>query len=273
MAEIPFVSVDQMRVADRLMVDAYGITPLQMMENAGRNVARAARRLFLGGNPAGKKAIVIAGVGGNGGSGLVAARRLITWGAQVEVWLSALREDYERAADHELRILEVMQARIRGPELAPRFDGSVLIDALVGYNLSGPPKGRVGELIRAANASGVPILAVDVPSGVDADSGEVHDPAIKAAATITLGLPKRGLRHGEASRYAGDLFVTDIGIPPALFARPEVNAKVGNIFAEHEILPVAQTSAAPASQDATPRPRGFSNGQSLVPSSGRKPNT
>lgn len=115
MAEIPFVSVDQMRVADRLMVDAYGITPLQMMENAGRNVARAARRLFLGGNPAGKKAIVIAGVGGNGGSGLVAARRLITWGAQVEVWLSALREDYERAADHELRILEVMQAQFAGP--------------------------------------------------------------------------------------------------------------------------------------------------------------
>lgn len=246
MAEIPFVSVDQMKVVDRLMADAYGITLLQMMENAGRNVARAARRLFLGGDPVGKKVIVLAGAGGNGGGGLVAARRLITWGAQVEVWLSALREEYERAADHELRILEVMQARIRGPELAPRFDGAVLIDALVGYNLSGSPKGRVAELIRAANSSGVPILAVDVPSGIDANDGSVHDPSIKAAATITLGLPKKGLRDDEARRYVGDLFVTDIGIPPALFARPEVNIKVGPIFSEHEILPVWQNSAAPS---------------------------
>lgn len=130
----------------------------------------------------------------------------------------------------------------------PRLDGAVVIDALVGHSLSGAPKGRVAELIRAANASGVPILAMDVPSGVDADSGAVHDPSIKAAATVTIGLPKRGLRDEEARRYVGDLYVADVGIPPALYARPEVGVNVGPIFAEHEILPVwerAGTEAGP----------------------------
>ena len=245
--EMPFLSVDQMRTVDRLMVDVYGITALQSMENAGRNVARAARRLFLGGDPQGKRIVVLAGIGGNGGAGLVAARRLIGWGAEVEVWLTALREEYERAADHELRTLEVMQARVRGPELEPRLDGAVVIDALIGYSLGGAPKGRVAELIRAANASGVPILALDVPSGVDANSGDVHDPSIKAAATVTIAMPKRGLRDEEARRYVGDIYVVDIGVPTALYARPELGIKVGPIFAEHEILPVwERTDAGPA---------------------------
>lgn len=237
-SDIPFVSVDQMRTVNRLMVDVYGITLIQTMENAGRNVARAARRLFLGGEPHGKRIVVLAGIGGNGGGGLVAARRLIGWGAEVEIWLTALREDYERAADHELRTLEAMEAHIRGPELQPRLDGAVVIDALLGHSLSSAPKGRVAELIRAANASGVPILAMDVPSGVDADSGAVHDPSIKAAATVTIGLPKRGLRDEEARRYVGDLYVADVGIPSALYARPEIGIRVGPIFAVHEILPV-----------------------------------
>jgi NAD(P)H-hydrate epimerase len=241
---VPFVTTDQMRAINRLLVDVYGISMLQTIENAGRNVARAVRRLFLGGNPQGKRIVVLAGIGGNGSGGLVAARRLIGWGAEVEVWLTALREDYERTADHELRTLEVMEARVRGPELEPHVVGSVVVDALVGSGLSGAPKGRVAELIRAANASGVPILAMDVPSGVDANSGTVHDPAIKAAATVAIGLPKRGLRDEEARRYVGDLYVADVGIPPALFNRPEVGIRIGPIFAEHEILPVWERTGA-----------------------------
>jgi NAD(P)H-hydrate epimerase len=244
--DIPFVSVEQMRAVNRLMVDVYGITLRQTMENAGRNVARAARRLFLGGDPQGKRIVVLAGIGGTGGGGLVAARRLIGWGAEVEIWLTALREDYEREADHELRTLEVMQARVRGPELEPRLDGAVLIDALTGLGLSGAPKGRVAELIRAANASGVPILAVDVPSGVEANSGEVHDPSIKAAATVTIALPKRGMRDEEARQYVGDLYVADVGVPSAIYARPEVGIRVGPIFAEHEILPVWERAGSSA---------------------------
>jgi NAD(P)H-hydrate epimerase len=242
--EIPFVSVDQMRAAYRVLGDVFGVTALQTMENAGRNVARATRTVFLGGQPQGKRIVVLAGHGASGGAGLVAARRLMGWGAEVEVWLSALREEYQRGADHEMRTLEALQSRVRGPELEPRLDGAVVIDALLGYDASGAPKGRTAQLVRAANLSGVPILSVDVPSGVDGNSGEVHDPSIKAAATLTLGLPKRGFRDEEARRYVGDLYVSDIGVPAAVWARPEIGVRVGPIFAEHEIVRVWERSGA-----------------------------
>jgi NAD(P)H-hydrate epimerase len=112
----------------------------------------------------------------------------------------------------------------------------LLIDALVGYSLRGAPRGRVAELIRAANASRVPIIALDLPSGLDPDSGEPRDPTIRATSTLTLALPKAGLLAPHAREWVGDLYLADISVPDAAYRR--LGITVGPIFAERDIVPV-----------------------------------
>ena len=106
--DIPFITTEQMREVDRLMVDVYGISLPQMMENAGRNLARAARTLFLDSDPRGKRVAVLCGGGGNGGGGMVCARRLITWGADVTVWLTRPLE----ARSRKIFSLAAIKARL-----------------------------------------------------------------------------------------------------------------------------------------------------------------
>jgi NAD(P)H-hydrate epimerase len=91
-------------------------------------------------------------------------------------------------------------------------------------------------LIRAANAHGAPLLALDVPSGVDTATGDVHDPAIRATATLTLALPKDGLSSEAATEHVGELYVADISVPPQLYARPPLGIAVGPIFAKDDVI-------------------------------------
>lgn len=98
------------------------------------------------------------------------------------------------------------------------------------------PHGAAADLIRWANAQAVSVLALDVPSGVDGTSGTVFDPAIRATATMTLALPKAGLRIPAAQAWVGELYLADIGVPPSLYAEPAVSLHVGALFAESEIL-------------------------------------
>jgi NAD(P)H-hydrate epimerase len=199
MDDVPYVTTDQMRDVDRLMVDEYGIVLLQMMENAGRGLARLARDRFLGGDARGRRVTVLAGGGGNGGGGLVSARRLAGWGATVQVVLVKEPDRLDEVPRHQLAILE----RIAVPYTVASDHSSIppddmVIDALVGYSLSGAPRGAAAALIREVNATTAPVLSLDVPSGADAATGEVYEPAIKATATLTLALPKVGLRAAEA---------------------------------------------------------------------------
>lgn len=113
---------------------------------------------------------------------------------------------------------------------------AIILDALIGYSLVGAPREPAGSLIRAANASGVPIVALDVPSGLDADSGEPREPTIRAASTLTLALPKTGLRRPEARPFVGELFLADISVPEAVYAR--LGLRVGSIFARSDVVPV-----------------------------------
>lgn len=105
---IPFLTTEQMREVDRAMIDDYGILLIQMMENAGRNLAHLARGRFLGGNPAGRQVLVLAGTGGNGGGGLVCARRLHSWGASVRVFLADSPDRFSEIPRHQLAILQNM---------------------------------------------------------------------------------------------------------------------------------------------------------------------
>ncbi len=237
MQEVPFLSNEQMIEVDRAMMEDFHIDLIQMMENAGRSLAQLARWRFLGDNPAGKRVIALAGGGGNGGGALVAARHLHNWGTDVIVILG---QDVRRMAPvpgHQLDILSRLQVDIQPSWDAAAVENTDLVlDGLIGYGLRGTPKGKIAELIRRANGLITPTLALDTPSGVDTASGAVSDPAIRAVATMTLALPKVGLRLPSALAHVGELYVADIGVPPELYGRPPLLLSVGPIFAAADTL-------------------------------------
>jgi NAD(P)H-hydrate epimerase len=236
-AGIPFLTTDQMREVDRAMIDDYGIHLIQMMENAGRNLAHLARRRFLDSDPQGRRVLVLAGTGGNGGGGLVCARHLHNWGANVSVWTTAPADRLTKVPRHQLSVLQRMDVDlVVADENARLPDADLIIDAIIGYSLSGDPRGPSASLIRAANGHGAPVLALDAPSGIDTAAGTVHDPSINATATMTLALPKEGLRSESAKKHVGELYLADISVPPKLYGDPPLNLAVGAIFAQEEVL-------------------------------------
>jgi NAD(P)H-hydrate epimerase len=211
--ELPAVSEAQMREVDRLMIDDFHIDLLQMMENAGRNLAELSLRAFA---PA--RVLVLAGSGGNGGGGFVAARHLINRGVPVSVALSHDESSMAPVPRHQLDILTRMDVTLLNhPENA-----DLVIDALIGYSLRGDPSGRTAELISWANEQGGPVLSLDVPSGLDVTTGTPSNPCISAAATMTIALPKLGLRKVQV----GDLYVGDISVPAALYRQLELDVPV-----------------------------------------------
>jgi NAD(P)H-hydrate epimerase len=244
MSEAPFPSVtpDQMSQVDRIMSADFGVSVLQLMELAGQAVAAWARERFLAADVRGKKVLILARSGGNGGDGMAAARLLHAWGAEVDVWLSHSPDVLRGAAAHQAHSLaalglplvdgsEVGERRTEGLRL-PAAD--LIVDGLLGFGLSGPPTGAAARLIAAANAHPAPILAIDLPSGLDARTGEPHAPCIRAAATLTLALPKSGLLTSAARPFVGELAVADIGVPPAAYARLGVD--VGYLFSRASII-------------------------------------
>ncbi len=234
---VSFITTDQMREVDRAMIEDYGISLIQMMENAGRNLAQLARQRFLDGDPRGRRVLVLAGTGGNGGGGLVCARRLRNWGAEVQVWMTTPSTNLADVPLHQLCILQGMGiAIIVAAELSVLPPADLLVDAMIGYSLTRPPTGLVAALIDAANDHGAPILALDVPSGVNTTTGAASGSAIRARATLTLAMPKVGLRTETAKQHIGELYLADISVPPELYGRPPLNLEVANIFAQDEIV-------------------------------------
>lgn len=235
--DAPYLTATQMALVDRVMVEHFRIGMIQMMENAGRELARLARLRFLGGDARQKRVVALVGSGGNGGGALVAARHLHDWGACVDVILAQSARNMKPVPKRQLAIAQRMGVTIRRLCQTGGLEASdLLLDGLVGYSLRGEPSGGVADLIRWANGAGAPILALDVPSGIDATTGAVFDPAIRAAATLTLALPKTGLRAAGAAVHVGDLYLADIGVPPALYRRPEFGLAVGMIFARGEVV-------------------------------------
>jgi NAD(P)H-hydrate epimerase len=235
--DVPYLTTEQMIEVDRAMMYDYKIELIQMMENAGRNLAHLARERFFDGDPRGKKVVVLAGTGGNGGGALVGARRLHNYGAQVTVFTTKADADFSPVPAHQLDILRRMQVSVAPADDIGQVDGpDLILDGVIGYSLKGTPRGAAGDLIRWANAQDVPILSLDAPSGVDTTTGTVFDPAIKAMATMTLALPKEGLRATGVDEQVGELFLADISVPPDLYAEPALAVQVGHIFAENDII-------------------------------------
>lgn len=221
---VPYLSVEQMIEVDRLMIEDYHIELMQMMENAGRNLAHVARARFLADAPQDKRVVILAGTGGNGGGGLVCARRLHNWGATVHAVITRAASDFRSVPAHQLDILQQMGVDVRVAETHHISEPDLIIDAIIGYSLKGAPHGTAADLIHWANEQHAPTLALDMPSG----SG--HDPTIHATATLTLALPK----HGLDSPSVGELYLADISVPPSLYAR--LNLTVEPIFAKSDIV-------------------------------------
>jgi NAD(P)H-hydrate epimerase len=208
---VPAVTGEQMREVDRIAVEEFGLGILQMMENAGRNLAGNVREMLEG---AGEEVSVVAGAGGNGGGALCCARHLHNRGIVVSVILDRSPEAYTGAAGTQLQILRAAGLRpvesSEAPEALRR--AQVVVDGLIGYGLRGSPQGRTAELIEWCNQYAARVLSNDLPSGLNATTGEAPGPVVRADRTLTLALPKTGLQH-----VPGDLYLADIGIPPDLY--------------------------------------------------------
>lgn len=235
---VPWLTTDQMVAVDRAMVEDFQILLIQMMEQAGRHLAHLARVRFLSGDPRGRSAVVLAGTGGNGGGALVCARRLAAWGARVTVAVAAPDGRFADVPGHQLRIVRLLDLPvIVSPDL-PASAPDVVVDGIIGYHLRGQPRREVAALIDWANATGAPVLALDVPSGLDATTGQPSVATIAATATMTLAMPKRGLRAGAARPLVGELYLADIGVPPQVYARPPLGLAVPDVFAIHDLVRV-----------------------------------
>jgi NAD(P)H-hydrate epimerase len=215
--EIPELTGAEMVEVDRSMVEDFGIDLPRMMENAGRALALLARARFFDGDVTGHRVAVLAGAGGNGGGGLVCARRLSAWGADVEVHVSRPASEIAGVPGEQLAMLQRMGVPAHEPCDTPGIE-------------------HVDLVIDAANLALAPVLALDVPSGLDATSGETPGVAVIADGTMTLALPKIGLSAPTAEPYVGELYLADIGVPPSLYARHPLNLAVGPIFAMQEII-------------------------------------
>jgi NAD(P)H-hydrate epimerase len=210
---VPSITAAQMREVDRVAVEEFGLSILQMMENAGRNLAQNVRDMFDG---ARGEVAILAGSGGNGGGGLCCARHLHNRDFQVWVVLDKEEGMLQGAARNQLHILQAAGVQPVGPSQAAQVvrRSQVVVDALIGYSLRGAPRGRAAELIALCNESAAPVLSLDLPSGLDATTGEALGTVARPNRTLTLALPKTGLH-----RVPGELYLADIGIPPEVFQR------------------------------------------------------
>ncbi|HSB73941.1 MAG TPA: NAD(P)H-hydrate dehydratase [Candidatus Methylomirabilis sp.] len=220
------VTAQEMQELDRRATAEYGIPSLLLMEHAGAETAREIREAIPAAS--GGRVVVLCGRGNNGGDGFVVARHLLARGAQVETFLLARREEVKGDARVNLEILEKLRAAptqiTEASGLGALVDrvaaSDLVVDALLGTGTRGPVEGLFAEAIQAVNRAGRPVAAVDIPSGLIADSPEAAGPAVRAALTVTFALPKPCLLLHPAAGYAGSVRVADIGIPRALLQDP-----------------------------------------------------
>ncbi len=206
------VTAEEMRRIDLHTIQTIGIPALALMENAGRAVAEEGMELF--GGPRGALA-VLAGKGNNGGDGLVAARHLIEAGYDVTIIYAESPETFrgEAAIQRDIASRLGIPCKIYDSSAIDWRGYGGIVDALLGTGSRGAPREAYAALIGQANLSGLPILSVDLPSGLDADTGQVSDPCIRATRTVALAFTKRGLEQYPGAELAGEVKVRYIGIP------------------------------------------------------------
>jgi NAD(P)H-hydrate epimerase len=208
------VTAQEMREIERRAMEETGIPGVVLMENAGRAIAEIARS-WLRRNAAPDSEIgVFCGGGNNGGDGLVAARHLFNSGYDVTVVMTESADRLKGDALTNYRIVTGMGIPVMpfSPQLpAQRY--KLIIDALLGIGLQGEVRQKYRDAIEWINASTAAVIAADIPSGLDADDGNVHGAAVRADVTVTMGYAKKGLLVPTAVTYTGEIVVADIALP------------------------------------------------------------
>ncbi len=218
---------DQCRAVDRYAIDVMGVPSLLLMENAGRNGADRIERWVRSRTPSNRSPgpiAVVCGKGNNGGDGFVIARHLANHGCDVNVDLAANEADLSDDARVNHAVVKAMGIPVRSlqsrPDLASAARrwrrAAALVDALLGTGVRGPVRGHLADVIERMNAiEGPLIVAIDVPSGLDADQGHAPGPTVRADHTLSFLAPKTGYAKRSARPYIGRVTVADIGVPTA----------------------------------------------------------
>jgi NAD(P)H-hydrate epimerase len=223
-----FLSREEVRMLDRRAIEEFGVPGVVLMENAGRGTAELLLSLGIH-----RKVVICCGKGNNGGDGFVIARHLDSRGTPVRVLLFARPEDLSGDAAVNYRIIAraglpmVIHAGNPVDDKAVRADLAAaewIVDALFGTGLTGPVRNPFDQIITAINESSARVLAVDIPSGLDCDTGQPLGPTVRAHHTATFVAMKRGFANPAARQWLGQVHVLDIGAPRRLLEKPHSSA-------------------------------------------------
>ncbi len=222
------ISVDEMRAMDRYAVERLGIPEMILMENAGQAAASILSREI---GVQDKKITIFCGAGNNGGDGFVVARRIHADGGMAKVYLLGEPDKFRGAARMNLDILANLPVEIRPVESMKKTRMDVLhchgiVDAIFGTGLDRDIGGRYREVVALINACGKKVLSLDIPSGVNGDTGQIMGAAVQADYTVTFGLPKIGAMLYPGYELCGKLYVCHISFPPSLYDRDDIRIQV-----------------------------------------------
>jgi NAD(P)H-hydrate epimerase len=212
------VTASEMREIDRRAIEEFGVPSLDLMERAG---AGSAEVIAKSGLETGAEVVVLCGRGNNGGDGFVTGRYLKEWGAHVTCWMIGERDELTKdtlrnlvAAEESGVVIRPYRPGASDEQLSEDLsDAKCAVDALLGTGSKGKLRKPVRELTRVLNGSGARVFALDVPTGMNADSGAVDPDCVRAAMTITFGFPKRGMYSLPGRDHCGDITVVDLGYP------------------------------------------------------------
>ena len=221
------MSRDEVRAFDAWAINELGVPGVILMENAGRGCTEIIIEKLS--RITGRNVCIFCGTGNNGGDGYVIARHLYNEGFLVHVVICGKKEKVKGDALINLKIIDGMDISIKellpsGANVADKVaqvcaENDLIVDALFGTGLTGRLRKDYVELVQAINSADKPIVAVDIPSGLDCDTGRVLGAAVKAATTVTFVAVKKGFKSLEAARYTGEVYVASIGIEPANYPR------------------------------------------------------
>ena len=218
------VTTHQMREIDRVTIEKAGVPGLDLMERAGQGVVAAIEGIRI--DLEGSRCAIFCGKGNNGGDGFVVARLLTQRGCQVETFLLAnmeeVRGDARTNLDRALHLGLKVQEVTRIGQIPVPLKTDVIVDAIFGTGITGPVRELPAEVIDLINCSEAAVVAVDVPSGLNTDSGAVEGPCVRAQVTATMAFPKTGLLLYPGKAYAGRIEVVDIGVPPRVIEEAKV---------------------------------------------------
>lgn len=220
------VTAEEMRRIDRETIDSIGIPGHVLMERAGVAIAKNIKEIY-----GRKKTVVLAGGGNNGGDGIVVGRELFNSGWSVKVLLLIKEDRLSPDCLAQLRIAKKVGVPVEFRTNITETDlhGAIVVDALLGTGLNKPVEGPMAEVIGFLNKSGVPVISVDIPSGISSDTGQVMGIAVKANYTVTFGLPKRGHLLFPGAEYTGMLIIEDIGFPQELLSSDELKVEIPEV--------------------------------------------